>query len=427
MGFYNGQGIKKVNSDITATLIPNNGSISAKLNIFNNYKNTKTVLKFFGTLKITVPNAAANQDVVIRNDFLTGTGISGKGEAVNIVYKDDHFFNFIKAFQLKADSDIFKNLNTSLSYFKFYQSLSNLGNDYPHIIPLQAIIPAGQTSVDVPWCIYVEVPFIMRDMQNPNQTGLCTWLYNTITASFESTSASAVIKEITNTTTQDNTPSVIINSDSYLDSTSFYQVVDNNYLKTDSAGKPLNAQGVLEKIGGYFRNEEQTQIFTSAGTNQLFKLNSFGTKLFKDLYIVFRDSKTLDRVENIVDKITFTNGDSPLINSIDPAVIRLENIERFKLLNLNFVSQDPTSPDMTGELYGVYVISGDYWGNIMNSNLATGGWQQPQLILDINKNIEQLEGDLMVELYINFNEVSQSVGRIAETLASAANTPTNLG
>lgn len=410
MGFYNGQGIKKVNSDITATLIPNNGSISAKLNIFNNYKNTRTILKFYGTLKVTLQNPAGEN-----------------GEDVAIQYNDDHFFNFIKAFQLKADSDIFKNLNTSLSYFRFYQCLSNLGNDYPHIIPQGTQIPAGQTTANLPWCIYVEVPFIMRDMQNPNQTGLCTWLYNTITASFESTSAKAVIKQITNATLANNTPSVEITSDSYLDSISFYQVVDNNYLKTNSAGAPLNAQGVLEKIGGYFRNEEQTQIFTSAGTNQLFKLNSFGTKLFKDLYIVFRDSKTLDRVENIVDKITFTNGDSPLINSIDPAVIRLENIERFKLLNLNYIANDPTSPDLTGELYGVYIISGDYWGNIMNSNLATGGWQQPQLILDINQNIDQLEGDLMVELYVNFNEVSQSVGRIAETLASSANTPVNLG
>lgn len=410
MGFYNGQGIKKVNSDITATLIPNNGSISAKLNIFNNYKNTKTILKFFGTLKITIPNAAGEN-----------------GEDIVINYKDDHFFNFIKGFQLKADSDIFKNLNTSLSYFRYYQSLSNLGNDYPHVIPQNTKIPAGETTISLPWTIYVEIPFIMRDMQNPNQTGLCTWLYNTITASFESTSAASVIKEISNTTTMDNKPTVEITSDSYLDSTSFYQVVDNSYLRTDSAGKPLNAQGVLEKIGGYFRNEEQTQIFTSAGTNQLFKLNSFGTKLFKDLYIVFRDSKTLDRVENIVDKITFTNGDSPLINSIDPAVIRLENIERFKLLSINYYAHDPLSPDLTGELYGVYVISGDYWGNIMNSNLATGGWQQPQLILDINRNIDNLEGDLMVELYVNFNEVSQSVGRIAETLATAANTPVNIG
>lgn len=407
-GYANGMGIKQVINDISATIVPLNSKISADLSIFTNFKNLNTYLILSGNLVFSIPTANAD----------TATEIE-------ITYKDDHFYNLISNVQLKANQTIFKNLQNNASFLRFWEAFYQLGHEYPSVIPQTATIPAGETSVSVPFEIYMNIPFAMLDMQNPQQTGLLTWLYSTINLSLTSNNVTNVIQSIDAKQGATEIENVSYKIDSViLESASNYQVVNNDYLTKDTTGAPLDYTGVFQKIGGLYKTDSMSQIFVSQGNNQLFKLLDTTTLSFKDIFIVFREADTLNRVEGVVDRIRITNGNSPLID-IRPQIIRCNNQERYKLIPKNFQSLDPDSPDGVGCLYGVYRVDTSYFGDLLNGELATNNWAQPQLYFDINKNINSLSGGLAVELYLGYKEVTKEmqarINAIAGSLSSASN------
>ena len=404
MGWGIAQGLKSVKGDAPAERLTLDSQGTLNFKVLSNYKALKTTLRISGKIKVNSTAAAT--------------------EATNVTinYKDDHFFNMLKGFQFKADNDVIKNLQNSLAFFRFWLVYVQEGYESLQTIPQTITIAKGKNSGEADFKVDIVIPFLMYDMLNIWQTCLLTWLYKSIYATFST--AKGVGDIITGITTgnQTNLPQAGLSVEfvnPFVESYTDYEIVDNEYLTTNEVGKALTPAEVLVKIGGNFKVETLTSNFKSQGTSQFIKLLPTNIQIFKDLWVIVRDAKTGERVDDCIDKITLKDGDRSIVD-IDPRALRNGDIHKYKINPNLWAKSNMSYPDKKGVLYGVYRIDGSNFNNLTNSKMATYSWNNPMIYFDINSNITQHSDGLNFEVVQCYKEVSDSVQKAANAYASSA-------
>lgn len=415
MGWSVSNGIKFLSNDAPSEKLSlkSRGTLNAQVQ--ENYKACITTLRLKG--KIAVSSTAPATEAV----------------SVNIKYKDDHFFNLLGGYQLKADTDVIKDVNENMAFFRFYSVFLQEGHESLQVIPTSVNIAKNANKGEADFVVDIPIPFLFYDMLNIWQTQLLTWLYKSITHTFEVRDTANVIDSVTSANEDNlasNTLSIAlenVTAQTYTD----YEIVDNSYLSTDEAGKPLDRAGVLQKIGGYALTQTQTSQFSSRGNNLFIKTLPTNVMQFKDLWLIVRDAITGERVDGIIDKISFKDGIRSIVE-IDPMSIRNDNIRKYKISPNLFAKTNLSTPDGKGALHGVYRIDGSNFNNMLSSIRATSGWNNPMIYLDINEGISQLGKytdpatstvtyhGVTVEVVQNYKQVSDSLQAMANTYASSA-------
>lgn len=254
----------------------------------------------------------------------------------------------------------------------------------------------------------------MPDMINATQTFIYTELYSSIQSTFTAVPYNAIIKEVRVDSAVNKTAKISI-SNANIDSVSSYWIMQNSYLN----GGDVNE--IMAKMGALFKVAEKTQTFASSGANQYIRLMPTTQLILKDLIIVCRDSKTGQRVDNIMTRLEVRNGDRPLIN-VEPNIIRQQMVDKYNLNWDMFKEIDNKEKDKQGCLYGVLRIDTNYFGDLENALLATGNWNEPYLYFDLDrKGMEALQGNLIVEIYISSVEVPSVLQSLANNYARSAN------
>lgn len=405
MGWGIAQGLRNLQADAPAEKLTLDSQGTLNFRVLTPYKALSTTLRLSGKIKVSSTKPVENADTV-----------------VNIAYKDDHFFNMLKNFQFKADNDVIKNLQNNLAFFRFWLIYVQEGYESLQTIPQSVTIKNGESSAEVDYKVDIVIPFLMFDMLNIWQTSLLTWLYKSIYATFSTTkSANDIIKSVTstNTTNLANGGLSVKFVNPFVESYTEYDIVDNDYLKTNEQGKGLTKDEVLVKIGGNFKVETITANFTSQGTNQFVKLLPTNVQLFKDVWVIVRDAETGERVDDCIDKITLKDGDRAIVD-IDPRAIRNSDIRKYKINPNLWAKSNISYPDGKGALYGTYRIDGSNFNNLSNSVMATYSWNNPMIYFAINGNIANHSKGLNFEVVQCYKEVSDTVQKAANVFASQA-------
>lgn len=391
------QGIKSIQQDSPAKTLVWGGNLTNEFKTLKNYKALSTILKIKGSVVATA-NTVANADAT-----------------VNIKYKNDHFYNLIKGFKFQADNDVIKNLQENVAFFRFWLVYYQEGYESLQKIPQTITIANGQSQGKADVELSIIIPFVFYDMVNLFQTSLLTWLYDSIFANYQVTDSNYVVDSISVSDGGLSSASVSFENFS-MESYTDYAIVNNAYLTHSESGVALNANGVLNKIGGYFKVDSKSEIFTGQGNNQFIKLLPTNVMQFKDLFVICRDVETNKRVDGIINKITLKDGSRSIVEC-DLNTLRNFDLLKYKIspslwnqTNLNYV-------DGVGPLYGVIRVDGSNFNDMTNSVLATGTWANPYLYFDINENIQNYSKGVKFEVVQCYKEVSQSTQSKANAFA----------
>lgn len=400
------QGIKTIQQDSPAKSLVFGGNLTNEFKTLKNYKALSTILKIKGNIVIKA-NAKATIDTT-----------------ATINYKDDHFYNLIKSFKFQADNDVIKNLQENIAFFRFWLAYYQEGYESLQEIPSSATIKAGEQSATVPVEVNIVVPFVFYDMVNLFQCSLLTWIYDSIFVNYQVGNADSVIDNVKLSSDTTATSATFSLENFSLESYTDYAIVNNNYLTHNEAGQALTPSGVLNKIGGYFKIDSKSEVFTGKGNNMFIKLLPTNVMQFKDLFIVVRDVKTNSRVDGIFDKITLKDGSRSIVDC-DVNTLRNFDLLKYKITPNLWSESNLNYPDKKGVLFGVIRIDGSNFNDMTNSVLATGTWANPYLYFDINENIEKYEKGVKIEVVQSYKEVSQSMQSKANAFAMQS-TETNI-
>lgn len=382
------RGIKQIINNIPSKSLNENSQSYVDYKIFSGYKNLKDVMTLKGELVLEV-FTAQNTDKTYKID-----------------YKADHFYRLIQDFLLKLNSNINVKQWNDLSFCRIFQAYENIGELPFCNVPRELKVLANQKIAKANFEIIIPVWFIMPDMIGATQSFILTMLYSTMQSQFKVNTATGIIASVKNGNTAlkfsgaDQNANININNTT-ISSASEFWIVRNDYLQGSSVDE------VLEKMGMIYETSTIAQTFTADGQNQYIKLMPTTEKILKDIFIVCRDSQTGKRVDNIITNIRVSDGDRPLVD-VAPRYLRELANERYNLSWDLYNAVDETSPDNQGILYGVHRVDTSYFGELQNSLEATGDWKQPYLFLDL-EGLNNLQGDLLVDVYQSFCSVPQSI------------------
>lgn len=345
-------GIKQVMNDASSVQYNKNANLTLNFKTYDSYKLLKTWIRIKGTIKASIETESS-----VQKDF-------------EIIYKSDYTYRLLSNFLFKLNSNIDVKQLSDLSYCKYFSILENIGRLPLENIPTQMTIQPQEKEAYEDFEILIPLWFIMPDMINQTQTFIFTQLYSSITATFKAEDINYIIKEITD-------PDVKIDiHNANIDSVSNYWIMPGDYL-SGSRDEIIAKMGSLSKV-----NTRQENI-TGGGQNLYIRLMPTTQMIMKGLTIVCR-TESGQRVDNLITRFEVKNGDRPLIN-VSPEIIRQEMVDRYNLDWKMFEECDDTQKDRQGMLFGVYKIDSSYFGDLENSLLATGNWNQPFLFFDVDQ------------------------------------------
>lgn len=354
MSFNLGQGIAQIIADIPSTRTPaTGGAFSADFMRQNGYKMMAEQLELYSTFNVKIASATQTDTTI------------------NFTYADDHFYKMLKNFQWKLNSnDIVKDLN-DLSYFRILYHINNIGFRPFTNAPKSVVIPAGETETQVKVVFNIPMPLISEQNINFLSTFICTWIWQNITLTGNSSNIANIISCDNNATIEP--------IDFYFETKGEFWIVDSDYLNASTE------QGVMEKMGFIPKATTKTAPFTSQGANQVVELNPTDIDDLNRVILIAREANTGKRVDinKLIKNIRFADGDRPLVNC-SPINLMQFTANRYNLnIETSWGATNSDELDGIGALYGVTIIDTSFFGDLINGVLATGAWTRPKLYLDI--------------------------------------------
>lgn len=345
-------GMKQVLNDASAVQYNKGANLTMNFKTYDNYKLLKTWIRVKGTIR-----AFIEEEESVQVD-------------AQITYKSDYTYRLLQNFLFKLNSNIDVKQLSDLSYCRYFSILENIGNLPLENIPTSVTIPPQETEAYYDFEFLIPLWFIMPDMINQTQTFIFTQLYSSITATFKVEDFNDIVYE----KTDDRVKLEIYNAN--IDSVSNYWIVNNNYLSG-------SREDVIAKMGALSKVNTRQENITGGGQNLYVRLMPTTDLIMKGLTIVCRDEDG-QRVDGLITRFEVKNGDRPLIN-VSPEIIRQEMVDRYNLSWGQFSEHDENEKDKQGQLYGVYKIDTSFFGDLENSLLATGNWNQPYLYFDVEQ------------------------------------------
>lgn len=386
-------GRKSIESDGTGQQWKENSNIVIDLGRFTNKRNLATILTLSGVLKASIDTAPSSETFY------------------NITYKDDHFYNLLSNMQVRLNGTTEVKNVTSLALFRYLACLQNRGKFPYEELPKQIKIEQGKKEATTPFKLVIVIPYAMFDQIGATQTNIATWLFSSFQLTAKCEPASVVFNKTARVSTaSDDTGAATISLQSaYVNCDAKYWIVE---------GISGNTQlEFLQNLGNLYVSKVISKGFAGGGKGQFIELTP--NLWARDFTIVFRNSQTNERLDNIVDRIRIADGNNVLVDT-KPEIIKNEMMSKFSLSQRLFDKNLADSQDNKGVFYGVYRIDTNYFGE-MNNSLVIASWNQPRLVIDFNDNFATESGgqQVLVEVYQNYEEAPQLLQQIALAQAQA--------
>lgn len=386
-GVFNGR--KNIEADGTGATWQPNGNSVIDLGRYQGKRNLATILVITGIVSASVTTATT------------------KAETLDISYKDDHFYNLLSNVQIRLNgSTEVKNVQ-SLTCFRILNTLQNRGKFEYNNIPLQVTIPQGATKGTAPFELVIVIPYSMFDMIQATQCNIPTWLFSSFQMSFKNEIASSVFAATSN----NGSITANINIDTA------YINCSAKYWQT-GAIQATSQEDYLDKMGNLYVQKTITKGFGGGGKGQYMELTP--NIWVKDFTLIFRNSRTNERIDGFIDRIRISDGSQILVDT-SPAIIKNDMISRFSLSKMLFERELADSPDGKGLYYGVYRIDSNYFGE-MNNSRVFASWNQPRLTLDLNDDVSSVIStgeEIVVEVVQSYEETPQLLRQLAQAEANA--------
>lgn len=379
-------GRKNIEADGTGAQWQPNGNVVIDLGRYRNKRNLATILTISGIITAKVATAPTTD----------------AGTVVPIAYKDDHFFNLASNVQIKLNGNTeVKNVN-SLAIFRFMNVLQNRGKFEYRELPESITIPKGQTTASAEFLVLVTIPYSLFDMLGATQCNIPTWLFSSFQLTYKNEEQSLVF----------NQPTTAGQS---LELANAYVNCQAKYWLTDEI-RESDPVKFAEKMGNLYTQKVISKGFSGGGKGQYIELTP--NIWVKDYILVFRNSQTNERIDDISTRVKIADGNNILVDTT-PAILKNDMMNRFSLSQALFERELADSPDGKGIFYGVYHISTNYFGDMQNS-LVFASWNQPRLYIDFIDNLGLAVGqEVLVEVYQSYEEQPQLLQQVARAEANA--------
>lgn len=379
------QGRKNIEADGTGAQWQPNGNVVIDLGRYRNKRNLATILTLSGiiTAKVTTaPTAEGGVDVPIN-------------------YKDDHFFNLCSNVQVKLNGNTEVKNVTSLAIFRYLNVLQNRGKFEYRNMPSKINIPKSQTSAQATFELLVTIPYALFDMLGATQCNIPTWLFSSFQLTYKNEVQDVVFSQPTT-------------AGQSLELTNAYVNCSAKQWITDEI-RDSNPVAFAEKMGNLFVQKVISKGFSGGGKGQYVELTP--NIWCKDYVVVFRNSQTNERLDDIVTRMKIADGNNILVDTT-PAILKNDMMTRFSLSQALFERELADSPDGKGIFYGVYHIGTNYFGDMQNS-LVFQAWNQPRLYIDFVEALNLQAGqEVLVEVYQAYEEQPQLLKQVAAAEAN---------
>lgn len=384
-------GARQVISDINPTIIRAGESSTQVVDLQRHqwYKLLNSVLVFKGEFEAKV-DASATESAEKR---------------VKINYKSDHIYNLISNVTLKLNSNYEVKNFTRLSFLRFVNLLQDEGYADFMQVPKEIVIKQGETTGAATFKLCVPLSMLMYDMGNKIRSFLATWLYNAVQLTWQNV-------VIDNVLTQPTDAKISYVKDSVtLESASEYFITGAGVFSGENQSEVLNKMGAFYRVTSFEKN-------LALGSNNVVIDDFTPTTdiILSNFWIILRDPATGKRVDGVIKRMRFTDGNKPLFDC-SPDILRQLLKSKYNFSSALFDKEDASEPDGQGALYGVHKIDCSIFGDLDNAVLAVGNWRNPKLYVDLESTSADLSseanGQVKFEIYQTFAEVPNLLQNLA--------------
>ena len=385
-------GARQVISDINPTIIRAGESSTQVVDLQRHqwYKLLNSVLVFKGEFQAKLNDASATESAEKR---------------IKIDYKSDHLYNIISNVTLKLNSNYEVKNFTRLSFLRFVNLLQDEGYADFMSVPKEIVIKQGESTGTASFKLCVPLSMLMYDMGNKIRSFLATWLYNAVQLTWQNV-------VIDNVLTQPTDAKISYVKDSVtLESASEYFITGAGVFSGSSVSEVLNKMGAFYRVTSFEKN-------LSLGSNNVVIDDFTPTTdiILSNFWIVLRDPVTNKRIDGVIKRMRFTDGNKPLFDC-SPEILRQLLKSKYNFSSALFDKEDAGEPDGQGALYGVHKIDCSIFGDLDNAVLAVGNWRNPKLYVDLETTSAELSseanGQVKFEIYQTFAEVPNLLQNLA--------------
>lgn len=385
-------GARQVISDINPTIIRAGESSTQVVDLQRHqwYKLLNSVLVFKGEFQAVLNDSSATDSAEKR---------------VKIDYKSDHLYNLISNVTLKLNSNYEVKNFTRLSFLRFVNLLQDEGYADFMSVPKEIVIKQGESTGTASFKLCVPLSMLMYDMGNKIRSFLATWLYNAVQLTWQNV-------VIDNVLTQPSDAKITYVKDSVtLESASEYFITGAGVFSGASVSEVLNKMGAFYRVTSFEKN-------LSLGSNNVVIDDFTPTTdiILSNFWIILRDPVTNKRIDGIIKRMRFTDGNKPLFDC-SPEILRQLLKSKYNFSSALFDKEDAGEPDGQGALYGVHKIDCSIFGDLDNAVLAVGNWRNPKLYVDLETTSAELSaeanGQVKFEIYQTFAEVPNLLQNLA--------------
>lgn len=393
------QGRLQILSDINKQKLDGK-SQTLDLQIRQWYKNMKTYLRFSGVLKFVCQSSDTESGE--KTFDLRGT------------YKSDHFYNMVSSLVIRLNSSYEVRNYAKLSFLRYFNLLTSEGYANFENLPKSVTIPSGKTEAEVSFDFVVPIHFTMQDMQGRERAFIATWLYNAIQITLENNGIEEVF-DLTKLETKHTGLSVDF-KEKWIESTSAYWITKPNPFNASDLAEVTSAMG-----GNYKVTSFPNPVFMGSKDFVIDQFTPTTNVNLTGFLIVCRDPETGERVDGVIDRLKFADGDRPLFEC-DPIFLKQFTREKYNFSRELWNKSDSSELDGMGALYGVIKVDTTFFGELANSMLAVGNWNRPKLYVSMKPQGANgyTKDRVTVEIYQLFYEVpeitqKQAINYVAST------------
>lgn len=327
-------------------------------------------------------------------------------KVVSIPYKSDHLYNIINNLVIRLNNAYEVKNYTRLAFLRFINLLQDEGYADFAVIPRSITIKQGETSGVADFKLMIPISFLMYDMTGKTRSFLATWLYNALNMTWQTGPIDNILKE------QPADAKIDYVKDSVtLESSSEYWITGQGVFSGANTSEVLNKMGVIYRVTSFERD-------LGLGSNNVV-IDDFTpttNTILSNFWIITRDPATGQRIDGVIKRFKFADGDKPLFDCT-PDILRQLLKSKYNFSTALFTKNDSNEADGQGALYGVHKIDTSCFGDIDNAVLAVGNWRQPKLYLDIASECAELseksKRQVKFEIYQTFAEVPQIIQNLA--------------
>jgi len=385
-------GARQVTSDINPTVLRVGATTSQTVDLQRKqwYKLLNSVLVIKGQLQATCESSVTES----------------AEKVVSIPYKSDHLYNIINNLVIRLNNAYEVKNYTRLAFLRFINLLQDEGYADFAVIPRSITIKQGETSGVADFKLMIPISFLMYDMTGKTRSFLATWLYNALNMTWQTGPIDNIIKE------QPTNAKIDYVKDSVtLESSSEYWITGQGVFSGANTSEVLNKMGVIYRVTSFERD-------LGLGSNNVV-IDDFTpttNTILSNFWIITRDPATGQRIDGVIKRFKFADGDKPLFDCT-PDILRQLLKSKYNFSTALFTKNDSNEADGQGALYGVHKIDTSCFGDIDNAVLAVGNWRQPKLYLDIASECAELseksKRQVKFEIYQTFAEVPQIIQNLA--------------